>query len=670
MSRRRWGFIVITAILAALVGVSGPAAPRAAHADGCAGPAPLAAQEDTLPSGFHPIIPARLMDTRTTAPVGAGCIAVLDLAASSAVPVDAEAVALNVTAVDAPGRGLVTVYPCGSPRPSASNLNPRPFQPTANSVVVQVDATRRVCMYTYTSLDLVVDVTGWFGPFGDPFHQADSRRLLDTRTTDLRPDGGRGPLRARTELRVPIVGFAAPEGATAVSINVTTTDAVAPGFVTAYPCGGGRPDTSTVNYLANEQRAGHTIIGVGEGGAICVWAYSTVDVVVDFEGWFGGPPGSGTLMQPIVGSRVLDTRIGLGGVNGKVAAGSTVRFDPGAGARLPIGSTVALDVVSTEADAPGFLTLYPCGQSRPITSTVNAILGNEGTNVAFVRMDATGQICVFSYSPMHVVVDVIGSLGPGGPLHGLSVDGQTFVGSSFTADQHDYAVRCAAGANSLTVRATAALGATVSIAAAGQVAPPRSAQDAAATLTIGENAAIVVRAGPADDPGEEYWVRCLPHDFPPLLVTATDVARPGWYLTDDAFPSAGSPYGHFMMILDARGAPVWYQRVAAPSVNLTRLNDGSLAWSQLLGFGFGDGSHPDGAIEVHGLDGRLLRNVRAVGSFTDHHDITELPNGDIVIVSYVQRTGVDLTAIGLGTNKTVWDSHLQAIDPAGNVLWP
>ena len=61
---------------------------------------------------------------------------------------------------------------------------------------------------------------------------------------------GAGRCGRAAELRVPIVGFAAPEGATAVSINVTTTDAVAPGFVTAYPCGGGRPDTSTVNYLA------------------------------------------------------------------------------------------------------------------------------------------------------------------------------------------------------------------------------------------------------------------------------------------------------------------------------------------------------------------------------------------------------------------------------------
>ncbi len=642
---------------------------RPVAAAGCAAPTPLATQREPMESGFHAMVPVRLMDTRTTEEIGAGCTAVLDLDAAQAIPADAEAVALNVTAVDAPGRGLVTVYPCGSPRPGSSNLNPRPFEPTANSVVVQVDATRRVCMYTYTSLHLVVDATGWFGRFGDPYHAMVGRRLLDTRTTDLRPDGGRGPLTARTELRIPIVGAVAPEGATAVSINVTTTDAVAPGFVTAYPCGGGRPDTSTVNYLAAEQRAGHTMIGVGEGGAICLWSYATVHAVVDIEGWYGGSPGSGTLVEPIVGSRVLDTRFGTGGITGKLTPGSTVRFDPADGARLPLGSTVLLDVVSTEADAPGFLTLYPCGQQRPITSTVNAIVGNEATNVAMVNIDATSEICIYSYSAMHVVIDVIGSLGPGGPLHALSVDGLPFAGPAFSPDQHDLAVRCTAGSNSITVRATAALGATVSVAAADQPAPVPVGASAVTSLALAENGAFVVRAGRPGAPGDEYWVRCLPHDFPPVAVQRTDVARPGWYLTDDAFPSAGSPYGHFMMILDDHGAPVWYHRVAAPSVNLTRLADGSLAWTQLLGQGFGDGSHPDGAVEVHALDGTLLRTIKAVGSFTDHHDITELPNGNIVVVTYVQRAGVDLTAIGMGTNQTVWDGHLQEIDPAGNVVW-
>ncbi len=665
------GFVVLSLVVLAAPLVPETLSPTSiAAADGCAAPPPLGRPTPPIESGFHSMEPVRLLDTRTTALVGAGCTVVLDLSATTAIPTDAEGVALNITVTDAPGRGLVTAYPCGSPRPDASNLNPRPFEPTANSAIVQVDATRKICLYTYTALHLIVDATGWFGRFGDPFHTLPNARLLDTRSTTLRPDGGTGPVPAGTELRLPIVGVSAPAGATAVSVNVTTTDALGPGFVTAYPCGGGRPDTSTVNYLADEQRAGHTIIGVGDGGAICLWAYSTVHVVVDIEGWFGTGADAGTLVRPIVGSRVLDTRFGIGGANGKVAANSTFSFDPADNARLPIGSTVVLDVVSTEADGPGFLTLYPCGEGRPITSTVNAIVGNEGTNLAMVTVDASSRICVYSYSRMHVVIDVLGSFGPGGALHTLSIDQLPFAGQQFSPDRHDYAVRCVAGANAMTVRATAAPGATVSIAASTLPPPAPVPGTATATVSLAENAAFVVRSGGPGRTPEEYWVRCLPHDFPPVQMVRSEVARPGWYLTEDFYPSLGtSPYGYFVMILDERGVPVWYRRIAKSSVNLSRLSDGSLAWTALQGQGFGDGSNPTGAIEVHALDGTLVRQIRPVGSFTDHHDFVELPNGNIIVVTYVQRTGVDLTVLGKGMNETVWDGHLQEIDPAGNVVW-
>lgn len=671
--RRHVGVLVVAALAALAAPVAhlvlGP--PATASADGCSAPAPSGAPTPPLDTGFHAMVPVRLLDTRTSAEIGAGCTAVLDLAGTTAIPADAQAVALNITVTDAPGRGLVTAYPCGSPRPDASNLNPRPLQPTANSAVVQIDSTRTICLYSYTQLNLIVDATGWFARFGDPYHSVTNRRLLDTRTTSLRPDGGRGALRAGSELRLPIVGASAPSGATAVSINVTTTDALGPGFVTAYPCGGGRPDTSTVNYLAGEQRAGHTIIGVGNGGAVCLWAYSTVHVVVDLEGWFGTAQGDpGTLLRPIVGSRVLDTRVGIGGVTGKVAADTTISFDPADNARLPIGSTVVLDVVSTEADGPGFLTLYPCGQTRPITSTVNALVGNEGTNLAMVTVDASSRICVYSYSSMHVVIDVLGSFGPGGPVHDLSVDQLPFEGQQFSPDRHDLAVRCATGANPMTVRATAAPGATVSIAPATQPAPMPVTGTAVASLTLAENDAFVVRAAGPGQPPQEYWVRCLPHDFPPIRMVRSDVARPGWYLTEDFYPSLGtSPYGYFVMILDERGVPVWYRRVARSSVNLSRLTNGTLAWTALQGQGFGDGSNPGGAVEVHSLDGTLLREIRPVDSFTDHHDVLELPNGNFVLVTYVQRTGVDLSVLGKGTSETVWDGHLQEIDPAGNKVW-
>ena len=47
----------------------------------------------------------------------------LQVTGRGAVPGDATAVVLNVTVTQPLGSGFVTVYPCGDPRPLASNLN-------------------------------------------------------------------------------------------------------------------------------------------------------------------------------------------------------------------------------------------------------------------------------------------------------------------------------------------------------------------------------------------------------------------------------------------------------------------------------------------------------------------------------------------------------------------
>ena len=78
------------------------------------------------------------------------------------VPTSATAVVLNVTAVDARGPGFITVFPCGSPRPTASSLNFVAGSTVANAVVSKIGPAGTVCLFSYESTDLVVDVTGSF----------------------------------------------------------------------------------------------------------------------------------------------------------------------------------------------------------------------------------------------------------------------------------------------------------------------------------------------------------------------------------------------------------------------------------------------------------------------------------------------------------------------------
>ncbi len=630
-------------------------------------------------NGFHSIAPARLLDTRTSGfRTGIGCVAVLDLSTNTDVPAGAEALALNVTTVDAVTSGFVTVYSCDADRPGTSNVNPRPGDATATSVLVELGPTHRICLYTSSSVDLVVDMTGWFGRQGAPYHSTINTRLLDTRTT-LRPDGLTGVLRAGTELHLPVYGSAVSTDARAVAINVTVTDGSAAGFVTVYPCSSERPPTSTVNYLASETRANHVVVGLDQDGEVCLWNSAAVDVVIDVEGWFGGQLDSGARFRPLAGTRVVDTRIGTGGVTGPVTANSTVSFDPamatdaaGAPMLLPLGSTVALSVVATDAASNGFVTLYPCSASQPTTSAVNAVAGTDASNVAFVTVDPNSKTCLYASTSMHVVVDVIGTFGPGGALHQLSI-AQLTLDQPFTPDAHDYTARCSASgpAGTATVHAVGATGTIVTIAASTDAAPTGTGSTADLTLPFTENLAFVVRAGVAGGTPEQYWVRCLPHDFPVLSVTGTDTPNPGWYLTDAAFPTTNPPadQSRFLMILDNRSVPVWYRRVSNPSINLTLLSDGTLAWTKLLGLAFG--STAGGAYEIHRLDGTLVRSISTVSGPTDHHDIAQLPNGDVVLATYVPRQHVDLRILGAGytNDELVYDSHLEEIRPDGTVAW-
>jgi hypothetical protein len=99
--------------------------------------------------------------------------------ASRQVPADAAAVALNVTVVGARDLGFATVWPCGTPRPEASNVNFPRGGTVANGVVAPIGPNGSVCVYTSVDAHVLVDVAGWFT--GDAFVGNNPRRLVDTR---------------------------------------------------------------------------------------------------------------------------------------------------------------------------------------------------------------------------------------------------------------------------------------------------------------------------------------------------------------------------------------------------------------------------------------------------------------------------------------------------------
>jgi hypothetical protein len=120
--------------------------------------------------GFHPVMPARLADTRggvCGVRLGAGETRLVAVAGGTSVPAGpAGAVALNVTIVNPTTPTYLTVWPSGLPQPGSSNVNAAAGT-VANMVVVGLGADGAIAVSNYAgTADVLIDVTGWFDGAG------------------------------------------------------------------------------------------------------------------------------------------------------------------------------------------------------------------------------------------------------------------------------------------------------------------------------------------------------------------------------------------------------------------------------------------------------------------------------------------------------------------------
>jgi hypothetical protein len=330
-------------------------------------------------SFFGLATPARLVDTRAGvggSRLGAGETLTVTVTGVPSSAAALGAASLNVTAVGAAAPGYLSVYPCGQPTPVVSSVNYVTAVPVANKVLAAVPPDGRVCIFSMSSTDVVVDLDGWLAPIA-PFHAVTPQRLLDTR-----PAGAKV-----TDATV----TAAPPGATGAIVNVTVTEPTAAGFATVYPCGA-LPLASTLNFVAGATVPGAALAPVDASGHLCVHTSSPAHVVVDVAGWLG----SG--FAPLNPTRLLDTRsqgarvtdVMLPGTNG--AAG------------------LALSLTITAPAAAGYATVYPCGQAPPLVSNINFVAGQTVANAVVATPDPLGRVCVHALVPAHIVVDLSGTL--------------------------------------------------------------------------------------------------------------------------------------------------------------------------------------------------------------------------------------------------------------------
>jgi hypothetical protein len=329
---------------------------------------------------------------------------VIPISDAEGVPDGAVGVALNVTVTNASGAGFLTVYSCDSVVPETSNLNYVKDQTVPNLVFTALGPSRAVCIDTFATADVVVDLSGYVPASSTVTMLATPQRFLDTREGI---GAVRAQLRGGTELAVSIAGTpGVPASASAVVFNATAVEASAAGFLTVYPCGQPRPDTSTLNFKARQIVPNLVVSRVGAGGSVCLYANVDTDVVGDVAGYVGAD-GSGLslLANP---QRIVDTRYGVGGAAQKVTLGGrSIQVAGGNG--VPAGATAALvNLTATQGSAAGWVAAYPCDVAPPEVSNLNFGAKTDVANAAVVKLAADGSFCVRANQPVDLIIDLVG----------------------------------------------------------------------------------------------------------------------------------------------------------------------------------------------------------------------------------------------------------------------
>lgn len=121
-------------------------------------------------------------------------------------------------------------------------------------------------------------------------------------------------------------------------------------------------------------------------------------------------------MQSLAPARLLDTRSPGETVDGafrgagRVAAGSVTEFAVRDRGGVPdLAGTAMLNLTAVNPSGRGFLSVYACDlPERPNASNVNFEAGQNVANAVLAALSADGDICVYSSTEAHIVVDVNG----------------------------------------------------------------------------------------------------------------------------------------------------------------------------------------------------------------------------------------------------------------------
>ena len=237
---------------------------------------------------FNPVVPQRLLDTRFSQPLRAGEVLRVDVeGGGSPAPDAAVAVAVNLTGVLPDQNGWVRAFPCDVAEPEVSSMNPQVGLAKANSAIIPTAADGTICLTSDITTDIIIDITGWFGPQdGLDFVPLTPLRLTDTRQVHPELNGGSGPrmIQPGEVFRVQVAGSRGiTADAKAATLNLVAAGGPAAGYLTVVPCGDASA-VSNLNYPGIGAVANGATVMLDAQGSVCVTTSAPTYLIIDITG--------------------------------------------------------------------------------------------------------------------------------------------------------------------------------------------------------------------------------------------------------------------------------------------------------------------------------------------------------------------------------------------------
>ncbi len=383
--------------------------------------APAQALGDTGTGGVFVPATGRILDTKVgtggySTPMEAGKYRTIKVAGLTGVPDDGTvgAVSLNTTVGQAPSAGILFGRPdSNTARTTMSIYNGNDGEYASNTSVVAVAPDGTIQIMTETVARVVLDVQGYYtvntdGTAAGGFVPMAGKRFVDTRSGLGAPKATIAPSKS---IDVQVTGASGvPAGASGavvnlIAINTTNSD----GNLSPYATGGTKPQNS-LHYTPSTTTSVQAQVALSSDGKMTIAnSSSTIDLVIDLQGYFTAAGQGGASFTPGIG-RAYDSR-----ATGNTAIGKNVtRSIQVAGvAGVPVMGSGITAVVATltvaHGGSDGRATVWADGTNKPDTTAINFTTNEIRTNTVTVPLGANGKIALNNVAEAtNYVIDVQG----------------------------------------------------------------------------------------------------------------------------------------------------------------------------------------------------------------------------------------------------------------------